>query len=63
MGMPADLIGISLQPNVKDRLDELAKQFGLSRSATVAKLLEIYLANGHVAEVIVDGVRYTPTSP
>ncbi len=58
--MPAAIVGISLQPDTLEQLDTLAAEMGLSRSATVARLVELRRENTQPVEVLVDGRKYTP---
>lgn len=65
--MAVTTLGISLQPEALEQLDELALQEGLARSAMIARLVEAEQERKRLArrrggglEVVVDGVRYVP---
>lgn len=57
--MPVDIIGVSIPPDTKSKLDELALELGLSRSATIRRLIDERLSKGQPKQVVIDGVVYT----
>jgi hypothetical protein len=52
------VVGVSLRPEVLERLDQLARSEGVARSGMVARLVE--RAGSGVLEVRVDGRRFVP---
>jgi metal-responsive CopG/Arc/MetJ family transcriptional regulator len=57
--MTVRTLGVSLRPEVVERLDELAKIEGISRSAMIDRLVQREDVR-KVPEVTVDGRRFVP---